>query len=358
MQNAIQIEPHAAENFVGFFGLRQALNFEIAHQYVFQRILILALIDMHVHRGLERFSGIKAFGTRQRQRRIAVDDRLVAMRVGEAAALTHKRDAKRVRGNIHQHAIDVAARQARGQHSGPERDTQVRVHILAGFNPYSLRQQVKDQRSAGGTAHQQHRVHVAGLTAGIAKGLRYAVERRFHQRTNEGLILLSRNLHIKMQWHAVRLGKRLLADVGVRFLAQFLLRFFGRPPQARLRRWVSIAEIDSVPLLKLLRQAFRQKIVEIVASQSIVAMAGEYFRDFPLHVHNGYVEGAAAKIVNECRMPGAIAKAISEAGRGGLIQNAYHFQARQRACFARGGSLRIREISGYRNDGAFGALAK
>src|ERR1035438_3169795 len=43
-ENAIQIEPHAAENLVEIFRLRKAPNGEIAHQYVLQRILVLALI--------------------------------------------------------------------------------------------------------------------------------------------------------------------------------------------------------------------------------------------------------------------------------------------------------------------------
>src|ERR1039458_10565837 len=131
-----------------------------------------------------------------------------------------------------------------------------------------------------------------------------------------------------MQRLAVPLGQRLLADAGVRFLAQLLLGLFGGPPQARLRGRVSIAEIDSVPFLKFPRQTFDEKIVEIVSSQAIVAVTGEYFRDVALHGYHGNVERAASQIVYQGRMPGAVAVAISEAGCGGFVQDADHFAAR------------------------------
>jgi len=81
-----------------------------------------------------------------------------------------------------------------------------------------------------------------------------------------------------------------------------------------------------MPLLKFLRETFGKKIVEIVAPQAIVAVTREYLRDVALHGYHGNVERASAEIVDEGRMPRAIAVAISETGGGGFVQDADDFR--------------------------------
>ena len=79
-------------------------------------------------------------------------------------------------------------------------------------------------------------------------------------------------------------------------------------------------------LLKLLRQTFGEKIVEIIAAQAVVSVAGQHLRDVAFHGDHGDVESSAAQVVDQRRMARPVAVAIREARGRGLVQNAHYFQ--------------------------------
>ena len=118
------------------------------------------------------------------------------------------------------------------------------------------------------------------------------------------------------------------------------------------------ADIDAVLLFELRRQALRQQIVEVVAAEVVVAVARQHLGDVAFHGHHRDVEGAAAEIVNQRRVPRSVAVAVSQAGGGGLVENAHHFQPGQRAGFARGVALRVRKVGGHGDHGLLRALAQ
>src|ERR1017187_3293479 len=87
LQNAVQIEAHAAKNLVGILDCGQAFDAKIPYQDVLQRVLIVALIYLDIHLGLIGVAGHVPLGARQRQRRIAPDNGLVTVRIGISAAV-------------------------------------------------------------------------------------------------------------------------------------------------------------------------------------------------------------------------------------------------------------------------------
>ena len=358
LQNAVQIEAHAAENLVGIFHRCQAFDTEIPNQDVLQRVFVVALIYVNIHRGLIGVAGRVHLGARQRQRRIAPDDGMVTVRIGNSAAVAEIGDAEGERRNVHQHAFHGAPGEPRCHHPGAQRHGQIRMHVLARLQAGLFDEQVGDQRCARRAAHQQNRIHVAGLLAGILQRFGHAVERGFHQRTNHGLIFFARNFHFEMQGPEELGDQRLLADLDIRFKAQFLLGFFRRPPEPRLGRRVPLADIDAVLLFELGRQALGQQIVEVVAAEVVVAVTRQHLGDVAFHGDHGDIEGAAAEVVNERRVPRSVAVAVGQAGRRGLIENAHHFQSGERAGLARGVALRIGKVGGHGDHGLLGALAQ
>ena len=225
------------------------------------------------------------------------------------------------------------------------------MHVLARLQAGFFDEQAGDQRRARGAADQQNGIHVAGLLAGILQRFGDAVERGFHQRTDHGLIFFARNFDFEMQGPEELGDQGLLADLDIRFEAQLLLGFFRGPPEPRLGGRVSLAEIHAVLLFELRRQALGQQIVEVVAAEVVVAVAGQHFGDVAFHGHHRDIEGAAAEVVNERRVPRSVAVAVGQAGRGGLVEDAHHFQSGQRAGLARGVALGIRKIGGNGDHG-------
>ena len=109
LENAVKVEVHAAEDLVGLFGGRQAVDLKIAHQDVSQCILVLPLIHLDVDLRLIRISGGVSLGARQRQRRVARNDRPVAVRIGHTAARSEIGNPERVGRDVDQDAFDRVA---------------------------------------------------------------------------------------------------------------------------------------------------------------------------------------------------------------------------------------------------------
>src|ERR1039457_629489 len=146
VQDTIDVQTHPAHHLVGGVDVPQARDLEVAHQYVLQSVFIVALENLDVHPGLPGEAGVVALGAGDRQRSVAVNDGVVAMRIGHAATLAQVRRAERIGRDVHQHPLDVAARQARGQHAGAQGYAQVGMHVLPGLQAGALSQKARNQR--------------------------------------------------------------------------------------------------------------------------------------------------------------------------------------------------------------------
>lgn len=214
------------------------------------------------------------------------------------------------------------------------------------------------QRRSRRPSDKQNGVQIGRLLARIHEGLRDAIEGGLDEWANQGLVFVPGNLHLKMQRLARLYHQRFLADLDIRFKAKLLLGFLGRPPEARFSGRMFLAQIEAVALAKLVRQAGGEQIVEVVATEVVVAMAGQHFGDVAFDRDHRNVEGAAAEVVYQHRVARPVPIAVSEAGGRGFIQDAHHLQARQSAGLARGVSLPVGEIGGHRNHGLLRKLAQ
>src|ERR1017187_6551004 len=96
VQDTIDVQTHPAHHLVGGVDVTQARDLEVAHQYVLQSVFIVALENLDVHPGLPGEAGVVALGAGDRQRSVAVNDGVVAMRIGHAATLAQVRRAERI----------------------------------------------------------------------------------------------------------------------------------------------------------------------------------------------------------------------------------------------------------------------
>ncbi len=106
--------------------------------------------------------------------------------------------------------------------------------------------------------------------------------------------------------------------------------------------------IDAVLFLEAFREVVREQLVEVVAAEFVVSVAGEDFRHVFLHPDYGNVEGAAAEIIDQEGALFSRFAAVGETGRRGFIEDAHDFESGQLAGLAGGLALGIGEV---RRDG-------
>ena len=149
MQNAVHIQAHATEHFVRFFGRSQPLDQKVPHENILKGVFVLALIDLNLDGGLIRVGRAVLVRPRDWQRRVAMNDGMIAVRVGEAAAVPQVRRTEGKGRDVHQHPLHLVSGQPRGQDARAQGHAQVRVHILARLQPGQLLQSLGDKGRSG-----------------------------------------------------------------------------------------------------------------------------------------------------------------------------------------------------------------
>ena len=110
------------------------------------------------------------------------------------------------------------------------------------------------------------------------------------------------------------------------------------------------AQVDAVLFLETVADILQQQIVEIVAAELGVAVAGQDLDHSFLGLDDRYVEGAAAQIVDQHAPQFALAGIVGQGGGSRLIKDADDFEASQFAGFARGLALGVVEIGRHSDD--------
>src|SRR5262245_36673892 len=103
--------------------------------------------------------------------------------------------------------------------------------------------------------------------------------------------------------------------------AQLDLGSFGSAADTRLSLWVA-PEVDAMLLLKSLRQEDRQALVEVIAAQMGIAVAGAHVDHAVYDFDQRYIEGAAAQVVHQRSLFSIHSQAERQGCRGRLIQDA------------------------------------
>ena len=216
-----------------------------------------------------------------------------------------------------------------GLDGGADRHDLVGVDALVGLLAEELLHQLLDLRDAGRAADQHDLVDLR--TARAPASFR-------HCRT--GPIVFSRRSPTSCssfarvsfsercfgpEASAVTKGRLISVSIVVRQLALGLLRGLLQP----LQRHLVLREVDPLVLLELRDDPLDHALVEVVAAEVGVAVRGLHLDDALAHLEDRDVEGAAAEVVDRDRLVLLLVEAVGEGGRGRLVDDAQHLEARR-----------------------------
>ena len=145
-------------------------------------------------------------------------------------------------------------------------------------------------------------------------------------------------------------------DVGLRGGRQFNLGLFGGFFESLQRQHV-LGQIDALVLAKLRNNVIHDALIEVLATQEGIAIGGQHLELlFTVHIRdfdNGNVEGAAAQVKHRhLRITlQLLIQAERQGSCGGLVDDAFHVQARNTARVLGGLPLRVVEVRGHGDDG-------
>ena len=172
------------------------------------------------------------------------------------------------------------------------------------------------------------------------------------------LELRARQRLVEVERAVGRGGDERQVDLGLLHLAELDLGLLGGFLQT-LRGHAVGAEVDAVRGLELLDEPVDDALVPVVAAEAGVAVGRLDLEHAVADLEHRHVEGAAAEVEHQDRLVlGALVEAVGERRGGGLVDDAQHFEAGDRAGFLGGGALGVVEVGGHGDDGLGDGVAQ
>ena len=209
-------------------------------------------------------------------------------------------------------------------------------------------EQLRDHRRARATADEDDAANLRSGQAGIVERALHAVHRPRDQRLDEFFVFVALDFRVQVNRHAVFLGDEFFFDANERVIGELAFRAFDGVQQPRVADFV-LAQIDPVHRREFVGHVVHQKVVEIVAAELRIAVAGEHLEHPGLGLDDRHIERTATEVVNEESLFRGLARVVNECGRGRLVDDPHDFQPGQRTGFARRLALAIVEVRGDRN---------
>ena len=158
------------------------------------------------------------------------------------------------------------------------------------------------------------------------------------------------DLQAEVHRGAAFLSDELFLDHGHGLHREDLLGLLDSGKDARFGRR-RFPHIDLALIGEAFAHVVQQQLIEVVAAKARVAVAGEDLHHSLLHLHDGHVEGAAAKVVNQQSLQFGRGRVVGQCGRCRLVDDADDFQAGQLSGGPRRLALHLVE---ERGDGDYG----
>ena len=108
-------------------------------------------------------------------------------------------------------------------------------------------------------------------------------------------------------------------------------------------------EVDMVLLLEVVDDVTDHRLVEVQPAEEDVAARRLHLEDAVANLDDRHVEGAAAEVVDDDRLVQALADAVGEGGRGGLVDDPHHLELDHLAGVLHRLPLPVGEVSGHRH---------
>ncbi len=309
---------------------------EVAERLVLRPHLALALGDLDLDRRLVVVGGREDLGPLGRDRGVALDE------VGHHAALGL--DAQGQRGDVEeQHVLDLALEDA-GLQRGADGHDLVGVDALVGLLAAGeLLDQGRHGRHPGRATDEDHVVDVLDVDSGV---LDHRAERSLgalEQVGGELLELRAGQLLLEVQRAGLTVGDVRQVHRGLARGRQLDLRLLGGLLEALLGDLV-LGQVDAVVVLELLDHPLDDALVPVVTTEVVVTGGRLDLDDTLADLEQRDVERAATEVEDEDGLVVALVEAVGQRGRGRLVDDAAHVEARDLAGLLGGLALRVGEV--------------
>ncbi|ESP88758.1 putative NAD-specific glutamate dehydrogenase, partial [Candidatus Halobonum tyrrellensis G22] len=321
---------------------RDAVELELAEQFVLLGDLAFALEHAHLHRGLVGRRGGEDLRLLGRDRGVLLDQPL------EQPAL--HLDAERQRRHVQQDEVVDVAREHAALDRGAERDRLVGVDVLLGVDVQQFLDLLLDLRHPGGAADEDHLVDVPLVVAGVLERLLRRADRPVEQVARDRLERRAR--HLGLEVDRPRVGRRdeRQVDRGLLAGAELDLRLLGGVLQP-LERLPVLTEVDPVVVLELVGEVVDHRLVPVVAPEVVVAVGRDDLVDAAAQVEHAHVERPAAEVVHEDGLVRLVVETVRHRRRGRLVDDPVDLEAGDLAGVLRRLPLTVVEVRRHRDDG-------
>ena len=328
---------------------RDADELELAERLVVASDLALTLEHVDLDGRLPVFGSRKDLGLAGRDRRVALDQ------LGHHATLGL--DTEREWCDVEQEdVLDVAAQHA-GLDGGADCDDLIRVDTAMRILVGDLFDLVLDRGHATHAADEDHVIDIGRCQTRIGESLLGRSDGALNEIANELGQLRARERHVEVL--RTRGVSRDEGQVDLRRLRrrQLDLGLLGGLIEALQGKAVG-REVDTLILLKLGDHPVDDCLVEVVATEVVVACGCLDFEDAVGELEDGHVEGAAAEVEDEHFLLALLVDAVGECSSRRLVDDAQDVEARNAARILRGLALSIVEVGRHRNHGIRHLLAE
>ena len=325
-------------------GLLEPREFELAQQLVFGQVPGLALTDPDDDGLLVVLERCEGPSLLDRDGRVSLDD-------GLCESARHA-DLERERRHVEEERLVLDVYEGGGMDGGAHGDDLVRVYVGAWVLLEILAHGVVDDRQARRSTDQHDAVEVPRDHACLLERFVADLEGALDQVVYECLEFAGGHRAFERERRRSIGGGHDVWDADVALFrdGEFLLGRLGGHLELLQSEWV-VAEVDPLLLHELVREQVDQPVVEVVAAQEGVSAGGEHLEDVVSDLEDRDVESAAAEVVDSDLLRQALAEAVGQRGRGGLVEDAEHLESRDAPGVLGRLPLVVVEVGRHRDDG-------
>ena len=268
----------------------------------------------------------------------------------EPVQIPDRLDAQGMRCDVDQDRADIDSVDQAPLHGRTHGHGQVGFNLRVHGSAQPLFQKLVDQRGACCPSDQNNLVDLGGLQFSVGQGFVETAQSLDQERVNQLLVLGSDDLHAQVQGHVILAGNEFFLDRRDCLERESFLGFLHGVEQSRpgVRR---LAEIDRVLLAECIADMIKQELIEVVAAELGIAVAGEDLHDALLDLCHGDIEGPASQVIDEKSFSVPRMRVVRQDGCRRFVDDANDVQPGKLTRLASGLALAVVEEGGHGDHG-------
>ena len=268
----------------------------------------------------------------------------------EPVQIPDRLDAQGMRCDVDQDRADIDSVDQAPLHGRTHGHGQVGFNLRVHGSAQPLFQKLVDQRGACCPSDQNNLVDLGGLQFSVGQGFVETAQSLDQERVNQLLVLGSDDLHAQVQGHVILAGNEFFLDRRDCLERESFLGFLHGVEQSRpgVRR---LAEIDRVLLAECIADMIEQELIEVVAAELGIAVAGEDLHDALLDLCHGDIEGPASQVIDEKSFSVPRMRVVRQDGCRRFVDDANDVQPGKLTRLASGLALAVVEEGGHGDHG-------